>query len=372
MSSRAAERRNGLAALALVVATASACGGGSAPATSPSTSASPAASSSTPTSAPPSTVAAVGNSTQRPEGAWTLVTWPIKRSDTKDFQPIASISNTTITPSCTQGPCDLAFGTAASSDTSNGSGPALTTGAVDSAKLLQFRWDGTSYVASKPAREVSCTAKVGAAEIPKGYTSKSTFKLTFLPPSADGPARLHGTVIETNVGTKAGKGKGCRDFTETSAVSGSSTGSVDAAALPQGAYDASMSSTGSTPKSLAPVGVGFWLGPMTASGTKDAPTITGLTSATAPLATVKEGWDGNAPSAPMDCQAIDGSNTTKGADGLESFSGLHPVAVTKTGDPIFSGTWRLSTNPNEVGLKAGCSLTRWEGRLLLVPHGAGL
>ncbi|MDN5767202.1 MAG: hypothetical protein L0H96_09345 [Humibacillus sp.] len=372
MNSRAAERRNGFAALALVVVTASACGGGTTPPASSGAPAGTAASASTPTSSSPSTLAAAGDSTQRPEGAWTLVTWPIKRSDTKDFQPIANISNMMITPSCTQGPCDLAFSTAESSNTSNGPGPAPTTGAVESAKLLQFHWDGTSYVARKPAREVSCTAKVGAAEIPKGYTSKSTFKLSFLPPSAGGPARVHGTVIETNTGTKAGKGKGCRDFTETSAVSGSSTGSVDAAALPQGAYDASMSSTGSTPKSLAPVGAGFWLGPMTASGTKDALTITGMTSATAPLAPATEGWDGNAPGAPMDCEAIDGSPASKGSDGLESFSGLHPVAVTKSGDPIFSGTWRLRTNPNKVGLKAGCSLTRWEGRLLLVPHGAGL
>lgn len=54
---------------------------------------------------------------------------------------------------------------------------------------------------------------------------------------------------------------------------------------------------------------------------------------------------------------------------MESFSDIHPVAVTEKAAPIFVGTWRLRSNANKVGLKAGCSLTRWEGRLVLIPHG---
>ncbi len=111
---------------------------------------------------------------------------------------------------------------------------------------------------------------------------------------------------------------------------------------------------------------------MTASGTTDAPAITGMTSAVAPLAQGRDGWAGDAPGAPVDCEGIDGSLTSEGSDGLESFADLRPVAATEGGSSIFAGVWRMRTNPNGVGLKAGCSLTRWEGRLLLVPTGAGL
>ncbi len=223
---RAANRRCGLGALVLVVALASACGGGTTSPSSSATGTGPVAPSS------PSS-AAVGDPTQRPEGAWTLVTWPIKRSDTKDFQPIANISHMMITPSCAQGPCDLAFSPAKSGDSAPEAAP--TGGAEPSNKPMEFRWDGTSYVASTASHEDSCIPKVGVT-VAKGYTTSSSLKLNFVSASGDAPARVHGIVIETATGTKAGKGKGCRDFTETRAVGGSPTGSLDPAALPQGTY----------------------------------------------------------------------------------------------------------------------------------------
>ena len=378
MSSRAADRRKGVAALALVVAFASGCGAGATPAASSDTAAAPAtttaarAATSTSTADATSTAASTGDPMHRPEGAWTLVSWTIKRSDSKVTQPIASVILGTLKPSCPSGPCDLTLTPAGAGGTYREPEAPPAADADPSTKPVELRWEGKSYVGRSAPRVVSCTPQVGGASLAGGYQTKSTLTLTFAPPSGNTPAGVHGTIAVTNTGTKAGKGKGCTDFTEIQAIAGSPSTSVDQVTPLQGTYDASMSATGSTPKSLAPVGRGFWLGPMTASGATAARTLTGLTSSAAPLAMADDGWAGNAPSASTDCQGVDGSVTKKGADGLESFSGIHPVALTEGGTPIFAGVWKLRTNANAVGLKAGCSLTRWEGRLILLPHGAGL
>ena len=73
----------------------------------------------------------------------------------------------------------------------------------------------------------------------------------------------------------------------------------------------------------------------------------------------------------MQCSAVGGAPTDKGADGTESFGAVHPVALTKDGAPIFAGTWKLRANPNATGLAAKCGLAVYEGRLYLVPRGAG-
>lgn len=375
MNSRAAERRHGFAALALVVATASACGGGSTPATSPSTSAGPATTASAPTTttAPTSvataTATTAGDSEHRPEGAWTLVAWTTKRSDTQDNQPIARVILGTLKPSCSSGPPDLTLTPAGSGGTYNEPEAPPAAGEKPSTTPVELRWGGTTYVSRTKPTVNSCTPQVGAAAVPGGYTTQSTLTLSFTPPSGDTPARVHGSNTVKNTGSKTGKSKGCTDFTETQAVAGSPSGSLERLTPLPGKYDASMTSTGSTPKSLAPVGRGYWLGTMPVVGAPNARSITGISSAAAPLASANDGWAGNAPSAPVDCQGIDNSVTKKGADGLESFSGIHPIALTKSGAPIYAGVWRLRTNANAVGLKAGCSLTRWEGRLILVPQG---
>lgn len=378
MSSRAAERRKGVAVVALVVALASGCGGGPTSATSSDTSAAPATTNSAPSTTATSTAvstsaaAAAGDPTHRPEGDWTLVTWTTKRSDSTADQPIAHVLLGTLKPSCAGGPCDLSMMPAGSGGTYNEPEAPSAAGDKPSTKTVELHWSGKAYTSRTALHVSSCTPKVGATVVPDGYTSQSTMTLSFTPPSGDLPARLHGSITFTNTGTKAGKGKGCTDFTEKQAVAGSPSGSLDRLTPLQGTYDASMSSTGSTPKSLAPVGQGYWLGTMPVSGAADAQALTGITSAAAPLTLAADGWAGSAPSTPIDCQAIDGSVTKKGADGLESFSGIRPLALTDMGAPIYAGVWRLRTNANAVGLGAGCSLTRWEGRLILVPHGSGL
>lgn len=375
MSSRRGDRPSAVAAVALVVGFASACSGGSSPTAldnttsdrTPTTSAPPATSSPTSLLTP---AASLGDPTHRPEGAWTLVAWTTKRSDVEVSQPVARIILGTLKPSCASGPCDLALAPAGSGGTYTEPEAPLGPDAKPSTEPIKLRWQGKSYTGRTTPRVLSCTPKVGAV-VPAGYTSQSTLTLTFVPPTGDKPAAVHGTFVFTNTGTKAGRGKGCTDFVENEAISGSPSGSVEKTTLMAGTYDASMSSTGSTPKSLAPVGRDFWLGSMATSGSPDARTITGVTTGAAPLTMAGDGWAGNAPSASIDCQGIDGSAAKKGADGLESFSGIHPVALAKSGKPIFAGVWRLRTNANAVGLKAGCSLTRWEGRLILLPQGAG-
>jgi hypothetical protein len=375
MSSRGAERRRGAAALALVWACASGCTGGSTPAVSPHSSAAvgatpsakPTATTATATATP--TATSVGDPTHRPEGAWTLVAWTTKRSDISVNQPIARVILGSLTPSCPSGPCNLTLRPGGAGGSYQEPEAPLGVGVKPSTKPVELRWDGHSYVGKAAPRLVSCTPRTGPV-VPDGYSTQSEVTLVFVPPSRNTPAGVHGTTTSTNKGTKAGKGKGCTDFVETEAIAGSPSGSIASSTLANATYDASMSSSGSTPKSLAPVGRGYWLGAMAVAGDADAPTITGLTSAVAPLSMVDDGWAGSAPSAPLDCQAIDGSLAKKGADALESFSGLHPLAMTASGAPIYAGVWRLRTNANEVGLKAGCSLTRWEGRLILVPHGS--
>lgn len=300
-----------------------------------------------------------------------MVTWTTARSDVADDQPQARVKLGTLTPKCPAGPCDITLAPAGAEGTYREPEAPVPDGPTKAGDPAQFRWDGKAYVSESAKTKGSCTAKVGAKEIPDGYLSSTKTTFTFVPPSGDAPARLQGQVISTNMGTKAGKAKGCTDFVETKALAGSPTRSVDRSAPAPGKYDASMISFGSTPSSLAPVGSGFWLGPMVVGGSPDAVTITALTSSAARLSATDGGWAGKAPPAPIACQNPTGTTTDKGSDGAESFSDVHAVAVTKDGAPIYVGRWGMRTNPNAVGLKAGCSLTRWEGRLVLVPSGAG-
>lgn len=299
-----------------------------------------------------------------------MVTWTTARSDAGADQPQARVVLGTLTPKCPAGPCDITLAPAGAAGTYREPEAPVLDGATKAGEPAEFRWDGAAYVSESPKAKVSCTPKVGAKEIPDGYTESTQTTLTFVPPSGGAPPRLQGQVISTNAGSKASKAKGCTDFVETMALAGSPTGSLDRSAPAPGEYDASMKSAGSTPSSMAPVGSGFWLGPMVVAGTPDAPTITALTSSAAPLSATDGGWAGNAPPAPIGCQDPAGTTTDKGSDGSESFSDVHAVAATKDGASIYVGTWGMRTNPNAVGLKAGCSLTRWGGRLVLVPHGA--
>lgn len=362
MRRREAERPPALLPVALVVTLSSACGGGSTTSTTPNAPDRSAGSSSASSRS--------GDATRRPEGPWTLAAWTVKRSDSV-ANPQGRILLGTLTPSCPSGPCDVAFTPAGANGTyREPEAPPGTTGqpATEPIRLL---WDGKVYVGREKPRAVGCspTGKV-AENIEKGYTVERTMTMTFVPPLGEAPASVHGTIVSTTRGSAAGKAKGCTDFVETEAFGGSPTGSVDAATPLGGEYDASMSSTGSTPSRLAPVGQPLWLGSMKVAGSNGAQTIRGITTATASLTRAATGWGGTAPAAPFNCQDPTGKPSAKGADATETFSAVRPVAVTKDGQVIFVGFWGLRANPNATGLKAACSLVEYEGRLVLVPHGA--
>lgn len=313
--------------------------------------------------------ASAGSET-RPEGPWTIVAWTVKRSDGPTEQRTAGTMLASLDPTCPSGPCDLTVTPAGVDGTYREPQAPAGAGATPSSEPITLTWDGNAYVGRTKERVVSCTPAEGD-DVPQGYRARTTWSLTFVPPEDGGPARVHGTVVEEAKGTAGSRPKGCTDFTETRAFGGAPTGSIDPKVAPEGKYDASMSSTASTPKSLAPVGQVLWLGPMTAGGPPGAPTITGLTKSRGALTWQADGWGGTTPTAPSDCLGADGAVTAGGADGSESFTALRPVALTKDGTPIFAGTWRLRANPNDKGLAAECSLAVYEGRLLLVPDGAG-
>lgn len=362
MRRHAAERPTALLAVALVATLSGACGGGSDTPTVPTTS----------TGATGSSLASSpsGDATRRPEGPWTLAAWTVKRSDSVT-NPTGRILLGTLTPSCPSGPCDVTLAPAGANGTYREPEAPPGTDGQPATEPIRLLWDGKAYVGREKPRVVGCspTGKV-AENIEKGYTVQRTMTMTFVPPSGKAPASVHGTIVSTSTGSAAGKAKGCTDFVETEAFGGSPTGSVDAATPLEGEYDASMSSTGSTPSRLAPVGQPLWLGSMKVTGSNGAQTIRGLTTATASLTRAPTGWGGTAPAAPFDCQDPAGTSSAKGADATETFSAVRPVAVTKAGQAIFAGSWGLRANPNATGLKAACSLVEYEGRLVLVPHGA--
>ena len=356
------DRGAAVLALGVVAALASACGSDDEMAQSAG-----------PASGPTSTASASGDPAGRPEGDWTIVKWTVKRSDSAS-NPMAEITLGTLTPSCASGPCDLTLAPAGANGTyAESEAPPPVKGTPPSKEAVPLRWDGTSYVGKTGPKVVSCNPTgLVSDSVDDGYATRRTITLTFVPPSGDTAARMHGTIVDTNKGIKTAKAKGCTDYVVTWAVGASPTGSLDAETPLKGKYDASMSSTGSTPKGLAPVGQELWLGPMTAAGGTDALTLTGLAASKAPLTRGQDGLSGQAPAAPVDCRATDGSTIAKGADGRETFSDMHAVALTEEGDPLFAGVWSLSSKPNATGLSSKCSPAQYQGRVILVPHGAGM
>ncbi|WP_377645332.1 hypothetical protein [Oryzobacter terrae] len=354
---RRAERLVALAATTSLALALAACGGGS----TPSGSASPSGS--------PSPSASVG-STTRPEGPWTLVAWTVKRSDTTVEQRSARAILGTFDPSCETGACELTLSPAGADGTYREPEAPPGDGATPLTLPFTLAWKGSTYEGTLPFRVGSCTNAKGEL-VEKGYSTSTSMSLTFVPPAASAPARLHGTVTHVSKGTPASRKRGCTDFTETEAVTGVPTGSVAATAVPAGEYEGSLSTTATTPKRLAAVGSALWLGTMTVAGDAAAPTITGLARSTGPLTTGADGWSAAPPAGATQCRAPDGTVVDAGADGTETFGGLHAVALTKDGKPIFAGSWRLRSNPNAKGLKARCALAVYEGRLYLVPRGAG-
>ena len=344
------------ATLAVVLA---ACGGGS----TPTDSATPSASASV--SASPS-----AGSATRPEGPWTLVAWSMKRSDLKVEQRLARVILATMSSDCPSGPCELTLTPAGSDGSFREPEAPRQAGATPTTAPLVLAWDGTTYSGGVKARVGSCTTAKGEV-VADGYSTTTTMSFTFVPAAGKTPARVHGTVTHDAKGTAKSRPKGCTDFLETESLGGVPTGSLDPKTAPSGEFEGTMVTTAATPKKLAAVGSELWLGTMTGAGDATAPTITGLTDATGPLTAGADGWGAALPAAPTSCVAPDGSQVAKGADGTESFTGLHPVALTKDGKPIFAGSWRLRANPNATGLKSSCGLAVYEGRIYLVPRGAG-
>ncbi len=342
------------ASLAVVLA---ACGGGS----TPTDSASPSPSA----SASPS----VGSAT-RPEGPWTLVAWSTKRSDLTVEQRLARVILATMTSDCPSGPCELTMAPAGSKGSFREPEAPRRAGATPATSPFVLAWDGTSYSGGVKDRVGSCTTAKGEV-VADGYTTTTTMSFTFVPAAGKAPARVHGTVTHDSKGTAKSRPKGCTDFLETESLGGVPTGSLDPQTAPAGEFEGTMVTTAATPKKLAAVGSSLWLGTITAAGDATAPTITGLTRSTGPLTAGADGWAAAPPSAPTQCTAPDGSGVDKGADGTEAFTGLHPVALTKDGKPIYAGSWRLRANPTATGLKSRCSLAVYEGRIYLVPRGAG-
>lgn len=359
---RHADARLVLAVGALVPVFLAGCGGGGGTSDPPSAGGGSASGSS-------SASASATTSATRPEGRWTFVAWTVKRSDVKVSQFLARSILTSVEPGCEDGPCDLTVspagvgGTYREPETPPGPGDTPLTDSFDLA------WDGSSYTGSIKARVVPCTV-AGGSVVPKGYSTTASWSVTFAAATASAPARLHGTVTHTVKGTKASRAKGCTDYTETEAIAGVPTGSLDAKAAPQGTYEGTLSATSSTPKSLARPGTALWLGTMSASGDAAKPVLTGLTKASGALTRGQRGWSAALPPGAMDCNGSAGVST-KGADGTEEFTDLHPTALTDEGAPIFVGGYRLRANPNATGLAAKCSLNVYEGRILLVPEGAG-
>ena len=355
---RRAERGGALLAGVPLVVLLGACGG--APTATDSVSPSPSASPS------PSLTSAT-----RPEGPWTLVAWTTERSDTEVEQRLSRVLLVTMSSGCPSGPCELTLSPAGGNGTYREPGLPVREGSMPLTVPFVLAWDGAAYSGALEPRTSSCTTAKGEV-VPDGYTTTLAMSFTFVPPAAGTPARVHGTTTEVAKGTAKGKPKGCTDYRETEALGGVPTGSLDATAGPTGEFDATMVTTvATTPKQIAPAGSRLWLGTMKAGGDAAAPTITGLTGSTGPLTAGADGWAASPPTAPMQCGAPDGSPVDGGADGTEVFGALRPVALTEDGAPIFAGTWSLRSNPNATGLKSRCSLATYEGRIYLVPRGAG-
>lgn len=298
--------------------------------------------------------------------------WTVKRSDQASItQPMSRILLTTMTPGCPSGPCDLTMAPAGQAGTYRDPRVPIPAGVTPYKGTYALKWDGSGWVATTPAATSSCTVKTGV--IASGYTMTSTMRLQFVPASGGVPARVHGTLTAKATGTAQSRKQGCTDFVETEAIGGAATSTVEPAtdaAPPLGEYDGTVGTTALSPAELGAAGTPFWLGPMTLGGSASAPTISGLTRTVTGLTRAQGGWTADVASTPFDCQGKNGTTVARGTDATEGFRSLHPIAYTKPGTPILSGTWRLHTNPTASGVAGTCFTSTWEGVITLVPKGA--
>lgn len=314
----------------------------------------------------------------RPEGRWTTVSWETGRSPAPANYTYgtASVSAVAYRPLCKTGPCEIAVRPDGVNGTYNTVGePASDSDKAKQGSPYRLQWNATTqtYESSRDLGSVECTvAGAGGTpvQVPKGYTSKVTTSSTFTAPSKTAPAQLGGTRVATATGNPQSVAQGCTDFTVTGTTAAAPNGSI----TPDSTRAASTYRITEVVDSQEPAGqrprgfVGILVPESTVTTAGQGIAITGVLGVPATLRRTAAGWTGSVSASKGACSG-DGSGPAE-FDAKESWIGLRPIALTKSGAPVLAGRWEYVANPNPAGVAAGCSLTTNKGYVILVPTAA--
>lgn len=308
--------------------------------------------------------------TTRPEGPWTFIAADTSRSDAPDApKGHAAELHLSLEPACAEGPCDIAV-------TPNGvDGTALPKGypRADEADPTPFEpfeltWDEESRTYTRTTSSTapeSCTNPEGTT-IDSAYDISRTWTLEFRTPDGERPASLVGTYSRKLTATPAGAAAGCHSFDQAGTLLGAPTGSLegDAAANLAAGYVLTLA-VEKTERGEPPwiVGNSFaWNAveePIKVEKSGEGFAITGVFGGTAPLSRGASGWDatiqeldpGCGPEAPV----------------TETYSGLHPVAMSQDGSFVLAGSWSLVYTLTPGASPEACQPSTDTAYVILVP-----
>jgi hypothetical protein len=310
--------------------------------------------------APPSSAA---SGATRPEGSWTLVRWIVRRSDTATGRGQAVERRLALTPSCANGPCDIAVKPGGAGGTFLPEGyTASATARVPTPYTLSWKQATGTYEYVDPAVKVSCTTAEGQV-VPDGYELTTITSVKFTPGP---PATLRGTYTEKVTGLAAK----CTDYEAVWAVAAAPTSTaLDQGVDIAGTYVVTEIVEAVVPAGSRPPGFAGILVPSSKIAKAGAGfAISGTAPKPADLTAAATGWGGEA-SAPATCEA-GGRTVADGYTQTERWSGLRPVLSTEDGRPIIVGRWQSEWSPTPTGTSAGCPAASNKGYVLLVPASA--
>jgi hypothetical protein len=319
------------------------------------------------------TVAGGASDAKRPEGPWTLVDWEVARQPPNpQYVPgTANVVQVVFSPRCSSGPCAVRVRGGGRRGTYVAAGAPISKSDEQRTSTLAWNAQRGVYTVHRDYGQVLCTTSDGAGglkRVPKGYTRTGDATYRFRRAKSAGGASIVGETITTATGSPQAVPQGCTNYSFTSKSAGAPTGAVHVtAAGAAGQYRITEIVDRTEGSGQRPHGFSGILVPnSTVAANGRALTITGIVG-TATLRPTRAGWTGSVRTTAPSCVS---TSTEPGYTTTETWTGVHPLARTETGDPVLAGTWRYVANPNASGVHDGCSLVVNQGYVILVPMGA--
>lgn len=319
------------------------------------------------------TAAEGASDAKRPQGRWTIVNWDVARepSDPQYVPGTAGVTQVAFSPRCSSGPCAIRVRGGGPHGTYVAAGAPVSKG--DDRRTSTLVWNRARgvYTVHRDYGTLACTTSDGAGgvrRVPKGYMKIADATYRFRRAQGRVPVSITGETSSASTGTTEGVPQGCTDFSTTGRSAGAPTGAVHVtAAGAAGQYRITEIVDRTKGSGQRPHGFSGILVPdstVTAKGR--GLTITGIVG-TATLRPTRAGWTGSVKTTQQSCVA---TSTEPGYNTSETWTGIHPVARTATGEPVLAGTWRYVANPTASGVRDDCKLVVNRGYVILVPMGA--